>query len=259
MGVFLGTLYLLLIVLAYFFQERLIFLPDKLSIEHAFTFDQPFQELFLTAKDGAQLNAVHIKNNSTKGVALYFHGNSGNISDLNHVADLLTEKGYDIILVDYRSYGKSTGELSEDALNEDGQLFYDYTKNMYAEHKIILYGRSFGTGIVSRLASKNKPFRLILESPFYSAIDMGKYRFPFLPVSWLAKFEFHSNEYLQNVSCPIYIFHGTSDKVIPYKFAQKLYESIPNAEKKMYTIQKGGHNNLYDFDALKLGMEEALK
>lgn len=243
----------------YFFQEKIIFLPSKIPAEHSFNFSQPFQEFFLTAKDGAQLNAVHIQNNSTKGVVLYFHGNSGNISDLNHVADLLTKKGYDAIFVDYRTFGKSTGKLSEQALNEDAQLFYDYTKKTYVENKIIVYGRSFGTGIVSRLAAKNKPCRLILESPFYSALDMGKYRFPFLPVSWLARFKFPSNEYLQNVNCPIYIFHGTADKVIPYKFALKLYESIPSDEKKMYTIENGGHKNLYDFDALKKGMDEALE
>lgn len=259
MAVSIALLYLLMVALVYFFQEKILFLPSKLPMEYTFSFNQPFEEFFLTTKDNAKLNAVHINNSSTKGVVLYFHGNSGNISVLNAVADLITENGYDALLVDYRTYGKSTGKLSELALNEDAQLFYDYAKKIYDENDIILYGRSFGTGIVSCLASKNKPNRVILESPFYSVLAMGKYRFPFLPISWLAKYKFPSHTYLQNVHCPIYIFHGTADKVVPYKFGEKLFESIPNKEKKIFTIANGGHKNLYDFQELTLGMNHALQ
>lgn len=227
-------------------------------MQHEYQFCQPFEEFFITADDGAKLNAVHIKNNSTKGVALYFHGNSGNVSHLGHVANLLTRKDYDAILVDYRTYGKSTGKLSEKALNDDAQLFYDYALKQYSENEIVLYGRSFGTGIASRLAAKNKPCKLILESPFSSAVDLGKHRFPILPISLLSQFRFPSTEYMKEVSCPIYIFHGTEDRVIPYKFAQKLYESIPGDRKNFYTIEGGSHNYLQDYEAFKIGMNEAL-
>ncbi|TMM57380.1 alpha/beta hydrolase [Maribacter algarum] len=258
-GIVLGVLYLLLVVSIYFFQERLIFFPSKMPMQHEYEFCQPFEEFFLETKDGAKLNAVHIQNNSSKGVALYFHGNSGNVSHLGHVANLLTSKGYDAILVDYRTYGKSTGELSEEALNADAQLFYEYATKQYDENEIVLYGRSFGTGIASRLAAKNNPCRLILESPFSSAVDLGNHRFPILPVSWLSEFRFPSTEYMKEVKCPIYIFHGTDDKVIPYKFAQKLYESIPGDGKKFYTIEGVGHNYLQDYEVFKTGMNEALK
>lgn len=257
-GIVLGVFYLLLLLSAYFFQEKLIFFPSKMPMQHEYDFCQPFEELFLTAEDGASLNAVHIKNNSTKGVALYFHGNSGNVSHLGHVANLLSRKGYDAILVDYRTYGKSTGKLSEQALNDDAQLFYDYALDHYKENEIIVYGRSFGTGIASRLAAKNNPCRLILESPFSSAVDLGNHRFPIFPVSWLSEFRFPSTEYMKDVQCPVYVFHGTDDTVIPYKFAQRLFESIPGEGKKMYTIEGGGHNYLQDYEVFKSGMKEAL-
>lgn len=257
-GIALGSFYILLLVSAYIFQEKLIFFPSKMPMSHEYDFCQPFEEFFLTTEDGAKLNAVHIKNNSTKGVALYFHGNSGNVSHLGHVTNLLTRKGYDAILIDYRTYGKSTGELSEQALNDDAQRFYDYALDYYDENEIVLYGRSFGTGIAARLAAKNNPCRLILESPFSSAVDLGNHRFPIFPVSWLSKFRFPSTEYMQQVKCPVYIFHGTADKVIPYKFAKKLYESIPGKAKKLYTVEGGGHNYLQAFEAFKSGMNEAL-
>jgi len=250
--------YLLLLSSAYFFQERLVFFPSKMPMQHTYDFCQPFEEFFLNAPDGANLNAVHIQNKSTKGVVLYFHGNSGNISHLTHVANLLSKKGYDAILVDYRTYGKSRGEMSEQALNDDAQLFYNYALKQYPENEIVVYGRSFGTGIASRLAAKNNPCRLILESPFSSAVDLGKHRFPIFPISWLSNFRFPSTEYISEVKCPIYIFHGTDDKVIPYKFAQKLFDAIPGSAKKMYTIEGGGHNYLQDYEVFKLGMQKAL-
>jgi len=257
-GIVLVVLYIVVLVSSYVFQERLVFFPSKMPMQHEYDFCQPFEELFLTASDGAKLNAVHIKNNSNKGVVLYFHGNSGNVSHLGHVANLLTRQGYDAILIDYRTYGKSTGAISEGALNDDAQLFYDYALKTYAENEIVLYGRSFGTGIATRLASKNNPCRLVLESPFSSAIDLGKHRFPFLPISLLSEFRFPSTDYMQDIKCPVYIFHGTADKVIPYKFAQKLFESIPGNGKKIFTIEDGGHNYLQDYDVFKIGMKEAL-
>ena len=170
------TLYVLMTILAYTYQEKLVFFPSKMPMDHTFDFCQPFEELFLKTIDGANLNAVHMKQDSAKGVIVYFHGNSGNISHLIHVANLFSRKEYESILVDYRSYGKSTGELSEQALYTDAQLFYDYAAEKYDESNIILYGRSFGTGIATWLASKNNCRKLILESPFYSALALGKHR-----------------------------------------------------------------------------------
>lgn len=259
-GLVLGVLYLLLTISMYAFQENLIFFPSKMPLNHTYDFCQDFEEFYLTAKDGAKLNAVHIKQDSAKGVVLYFHGNSGNVSNLGHVANLLTRKGYDAFLIDYRTYGKSTGALSEAALKKDAQLFYNHALTKYDEDEVVLYGRSFGTGIAAGLAAANAPRKLILESPFYSAVSLGKHRFPILPVGWLSNYRFPSHEYLQEVTCPIYIFHGTEDTVIPYKYARQLFEAIPDGkEKKMFTIEGGEHNYLQDSDIFKDGIDEALR
>ncbi|WP_149303218.1 alpha/beta hydrolase [Pareuzebyella sediminis] len=251
-------LYVSLTVLAYRYQERLIFFPSKMPLNHTYDFCQDYEEIFLKTQDGAELNAVHIKQAESRGIVIYFHGNSGNISHLIHVANLFSSKGYESLLVDYRTYGKSTGELSEEALYSDAQLFYNYILENYNEQDIVVYGRSFGTGIATWLASKNNPSKLILESPFYSAVALGSHRFPFLPVEWLSRYRFPSNEYVQHISCPIYIFHGTNDEVIPYEAAKKLYESMATDHKKLFSIKEGGHNYLQDFEAFKKGMAEAL-
>ncbi|MFX0557023.1 alpha/beta hydrolase [Maribacter sp. CXY002] len=256
-GLVVLVLYLLLLGSAYVFQEKLIFIPSKMPINHTYDFCQNYEELWLTADDGAKLNAVHIKNESEKGVVLYFHGNSGNISHLNHVANLITAYGYDGIFVDYRTYGKSTGELSEQAIKNDAQLFYDYAKAIYNESDIIVYGRSFGTGVASGLAATNKPCKLVLESPFYSAVALGKHRFPIFPIDLLSQFKFPSHHYVKQVNCSIYIIHGTDDFVIPYEQAQDLFNEIPDGQGYFYTVQGGGHNYLQDFEVFDQAMDDA--
>ena len=256
-GIVLAILYVILAILAYTFQERLVFFPSKMPMNHEYDFCQDFEEFNLKAEDGAVLNAVHIKQDSARGLVLYFHGNSGNISHLIHVANLISRKGFDAILVDYRTYGKSIGEMSEEAIKQDAQLFYNHALTKYNENEIILYGRSFGTGVAAGLAAANTPKKLILESPFYSAVELGKHRFPIFPINWLSKFRFPTNEYVKAVKCPIYVFHGTEDFVIPFEQAKNLFDEIPGEHKKFYEIVGGGHNYLQDFNEFKIGIDEA--
>ena len=258
-GVILVIFYAILLVSAYAFQERLVFFPSKMPKNHVYDFCQDFKEFNLKTEDGAVLNAVHIKQDSARGVVLYFHGNSGNVSHLIHVANLISRKGYNAILVDYRTFGKSTGEMSEAAIKQDAQLFYDYALAIYDEKELILYGRSFGTGVATGLAAMNSPNKLILESPFYSAVELGKHRFPFLPVNWLSNYRFPSNEYIKEIKCPIYIFHGTEDFVIPFEQGLDLYNEIPGDKNKFFKVEGAGHNYLQDFQEFKIGIDEAFK
>ncbi|MGB3151010.1 MAG: alpha/beta hydrolase [Maribacter sp.] len=258
-SIVLVVIYLLLLGATYAFQEKLIFIPSQMPANHTYDFCQLYEEFWLTADDGAKLNAVHIQNYSEKGVILYFHGNSGNISHLTHVANLITKYNYDAIFVDYRTYGKSKGEMSEAAIKKDAQLFYDYTKQSYDESKIVIYGRSFGTGVASGLAAENNPCKLILESPFYSAVELGKHRFPIFPIDLLSNYRFPSHEYVQKVKCPIYIVHGTVDHIIPFEQAQNLFKKVPEGQGSFYTVEGGGHNYLQDFEVFNKAMDDALR
>ncbi|WP_237561726.1 alpha/beta hydrolase [Flagellimonas algicola] len=242
----------------YTFQEKLIFLPTQLPSDYAYSFDQPFEELFLEAPDGAQLNALHFKVNNPKGLVLYFHGNAGDLSRWGSIGSTFTNLGYEIVVMDYRGYGKSSGERSEAVLYADAQLFYDHVKGIYDESQIVLYGRSLGTGIASHLASNNTPKKLILETPYYSLVDVAKGRFPILPVGQMLRYRLPSFQYLKSVQAPIRIFHGTEDRVVPYESGKKLFESIPKSDKKMYTIPGGRHNDLEGFEIYKNGLKSEL-
>lgn len=242
----------------YFFQEKLIFRPTTLPQDFTFSFSNPFEELFLKAEDGATINAIHFKTENPKGVILYFHGNAGDLSRWGKITEFFVEKDYDVFVMDYRTYGKSKGLLSEHALYSDAQMCYDYILKRYQETDIIIYGRSLGTGMATYLASNNNPQQLILETPFYSLTDIAKGRFSLFPIKKLLKYDFPSYKYIENISCPISIFHGTDDNVIPYASGIKLFNSMNQEAKKFFTIENGEHNNLVEFDSYRIQIQKIL-
>jgi len=251
--------YLIGMGIMYVFQKKVIFQPEKLPKKHCFQFNQPFEEFYLETKDKLKLNAIHFKNKDPKGVILYFHGNKGNLVRWGRIASFFAKKNYDVIVMDYRSYGKNDGDITEDNLYIDAQLFYDYAFKHYIEKDIIIYGRSLGTGIATKIASQNRPSRLILETPYYSLEDIISTWLPFFPVRYLIKYKFPSNENINKIHCPIIIFHGTADKVVPYASGLKLYHEISGTQKKMVSIHKGQHNNLINYEEYRIYIDKILE
>ncbi len=256
---FIVSLSALIIIGVYFMQEKLIFLPTKLAADYEYQFSEPFEELFLETEDGASLNAVHFKTENPKGLILYFHGNAGDLSRWGEIASELTSYHYDVLVMDYRSYGKSTGLISEKNLFDDADLFYNYALKSYSEDDIIVYGRSLGTAFAAFVASENNPRKLILETPFYNLEEIAKKRFPFLPVKYLLKYRFLSNNYIEVASCPVVIFHGTNDSIVPYTSGKKLSELVAEDRLTFVSIEGGEHNNLVNFKEYKQGIVTALK
>ena len=254
----LSTLLLLVIIMFYSLQEKLIFLPTQLPKDYEYSFPHEFEEIFMDTPDGASLNALHFKVDKPKGLIMYFHGNAGDLSRWGIVTSAFVDLGYDVLVMDYRGYGKSTGERSEKALYEDAQRFYDLAKELHKEDEIIVYGRSLGSGIATHLASNNNPKKLILETPYYSLVDVAQDRFPILPVKSIMKYRMNSFEYIQKVQAPIRIFHGTEDKVVPYESGDRLYKCILHSNKKLYTIPNGEHNNLSTFELYQNGIRNEL-
>ena len=161
--------------------------------------------------------------------------------------------------MDYRGYGKSRGKKSMEKLYADSELWYAYMKEHYSEKDITLYGRSLGTTFATYVASRNQPKNLILESPFYNIAEVGKSRFPFLPVRSLLHYTFPTNEYITKVSAPISIFHGTNDKVIDFNMGAQLFDTIQIKNKSFIKIPGGGHNDLIGFDEYLDTIDSALE
>jgi pimeloyl-ACP methyl ester carboxylesterase len=243
----------------YFLQEKILFLPTTLVQDYQYEFRYPFEEKFLKTAEETTINAIHFKVKSPKGVILYFHGNAGDLSRWGSVAEYYVSQDYDVLIMDYRTYGKSTGKLSEQGFYKDAEFCYKYLLKSYSEEDIVLYGRSLGTGIATYLASKHQPKQLILETPYFSILDVAKHRFPLFPVTALLRYEFPSHKFITSVNCPITMFHGTEDSVIPYSSAQKLHAVAPQDHTRFITIEGGSHNNLISFDKFKEGIVSILK
>ena len=134
------SLYLMVGSLLYFFQEKMLFLPTVLAQDYEYQFDFPFEELFFDTEENAVINAIHFKLERPKGVVLFFHGNAGDLSRWGTLAEYFVKMQYDVLVMDYRTYGKSIGKLSEKALYHDVQYCYDHLKDRYNEDEITIYG-----------------------------------------------------------------------------------------------------------------------
>lgn len=241
-------LYILICILVYSFQEKLLFHPTTLPLDHSFQFSIPFEEVIYKTNDNAQIHTLYFKSYTSKGVILYFHGNAGAADSWGHIAPYFVALGYDVVLPDYRTYGKSTGQLSEAALYEDAQMIYDSLNTQYSEQNMIIYGRSLGSGIATHLASNTTPKLLILETPFLSINKIAQDLFSYLPVNLLLKYNFENNIKVKKIESSIHLIHGTTDQIIPYWHSEKLAEQI-GKQGVLTTIEGGNHNNLGTFVA----------
>ncbi len=232
----------------HFFQTKILFRPTVLVQEYQYNFSYPFEELFLKTEDDAVINAVHFKARNSKGVILYFHGNAGDLSRWGTITEFFVNMNYDVFIMDYRTYGKSIGTLSEEALYKDAQLCYNELKQSYNENEITIYGRSLGTAIAANVAATNNPKQLILETPYYSMVDVAKTRFPFMPVTYLMNYKLPTHQFINDVKCNIYMFHGTDDNIVPFSSGEKLFKASPHDRTSLTTIKNAGHNNLIDFE-----------
>lgn len=255
---FFSVFYLLIGLLVYLFQEKLMFHPKKLDQKYEYQFNSPFEEVFLKTKDGAMINALHFKEAGSKGVILYFHGNAGNLNRWGSIGEEFTERNYDVFIIDYRTYGKSTGERTEENLLDDAEMSYNYLLKYYSPDQITIYGRSLGTNFATFVASRNKAKQLILEAPFFSFVDMAQRRFPLLPTKQLLKFKMLTNQYIENVKCPITFFHGKEDQVVPYDSGRNLYDIAPEGHKEMVTIPDANHNNISSFQEYQAKLDQIL-
>ena len=250
--------YIMIGIALYLLQDKFIFHPEKLHADYQYKFDIPFQQVDLPVNDEKMLSIVQftVPDSIRKGIVLYFHGNRKNINRYAPYATNFTRNGYEVWMMDYPGYGKSTGKRTEKILYEDALLFYKMAISKVSAEHIILYGKSLGTGIAAQLASVRDCKRLILETPYYSMDALAKHYFFIYPVMPMTKYALPTNEHLKYIKAPISIFHGTNDGVIPYKQAKKL--AAEKAGTEFITLEKGKHNNLPEFPLYQQKLDSLL-
>lgn len=246
-----GLLFFLGLIVTWFYQDRILFHPLRLPFDHEFRSRFDTDELYFLTEDNAILNALFFHAKSPKGIALYFHGNAGALNTWKDIAADYLEKGYDVIMMDYRGYGKSRGKRSEEAINRDALLMYDYARQYYQAEQIVITGRSMGTGPASRLAAIRPAAHLILESPFTSIRKLYSVWLPVLPAILPFKFRFRNDQNLPKVEYPVSIIHGKKDNLIPIRMGRKLASLLPERA-RLVVIDQAAHNNLSAFPEYKM-------
>lgn len=224
------TLYSIFGILFYYNQEKLIFHPDPTIIDWKIPFDKSAgfpnfsesEDISLVTKDNVKISSVLAKSPNSKGVVLYFHNNNANIWYTGTETVKYSEQGYDVMMLDYRGFGKSEGRIqSEQDIYNDAQSAYDFLKAKYSESQIIVAGREFGTAPATKMAQLNNPKQLILDRPFFSGDDFLFQVAPFIP-SQALKYKLAINEMLPQVKAPITIIYSQRSLPISIKDSERL-------------------------------------
>lgn len=239
----LAMVYAGLCLVFYVAQPLFFFRPERLAKTFTYKYPFPFTEVNFDMEDGGRVNALHFRVPNSKGVVFYIKGNSRSIKGWGKFAKDFVGKGFDFFILDYRGFGKSTGKRTEEILFSDLQQIYKWLSEEYGEDKIVLYGRSLGSGLATRIASWNHPKLLILDSPYYSFLyHITHYAF-ILPTRWLLRYHIRTDRFIKKVHCPIHIIHGRRDRLIPHRQSEMLKALVPD-KVTLHSIEGAGHNNL---------------
>jgi fermentation-respiration switch protein FrsA (DUF1100 family) len=152
-----------------------------------------------------------------------------------------------VFIIDYRGYGKSSGRPSEQGTYLDAEAAWEYLLNEKGlkSDEIIVFGRSLGGAVATWLANRHTPAGLIIESSFTSIADIGKYYYPYLPTSLLARIKYASIERIAHNKSPLLVIHSIDDEIIPYQHGKALFAQAATESpqvNKMFMDIRGGHN-----------------
>ncbi len=247
--------YALLAGAVYFKQESLIFRPAPLPADHRF--DIPGVEEIKVPVEGAMLSAIHLRVPEPAGLVFFLHGNAGNVQTWSTNIDFYRRVNYDLFMLDYRGFGKSTGTIESEAqLHADVKAAWNQIAPRYAGKKIVVYGRSLGTGLAAKLSGDVQPALTVLVSPFLSLNAMADEHYPWLP-AFLNRYPMRSDERLAAITAPVLIIHGDRDTLIPISHAERLRQT--RAATEFQVIDGAAHNDIHKFLAYLDALAERLR
>ncbi len=241
---FFGTvavLYAVVVVLAWLFQDRMIYFPDHSIYQTPADDGMEYEDVWLETEDGEEIHGWFVKAEQPRGTLLFFHGNAGNIADRLSSIEQFIELNMNVLIIDYRGYGQSSGTPHEDGLYKDARAAWNYLtqEREIPFFDIVIFGRSLGGAVAARLAYEERAAGLILESTFTSLKAMGASAYPWLPVRWLLREEYDTLSLIEHLDLPIMIAHSPEDEIVPYRQGEQLYNAAD--QPKEWLEMHGGH------------------
>ncbi len=257
-GLFISVLAALAVLNGWMYlqQPRMIFYPMQVLMESPADWGLDYEDVTLTAAEGVYLHGWFVPRLNARHTLLFFHGNAGNISHRGDSVAIFHRLGWNVFIVDYRGYGRSTGKPSEAGLYEDARAAWAYlTQDRgIAADSIIVFGRSLGGAVAARLAAEANPGALILESTFSSARDMARAVFPILSRLVVPRYRFDTVAAVRQIRCPVLVAHSPDDEIIPYRVGERVY--VAAHDPKAFYRLNGNHNDAFLLS--RSGYERAL-
>lgn len=256
---FLGILIVFSFLHLYFryFEWKNIYYPTREISITPKSIGLKFENVFFETDDHVKLNGWYVPCEGATSTLLFCHGNAGNISNRLDSMDIFHGLGLNVLIFDYRGYGKSRGFSTEKGIYLDAMAAYNWliSEKKSDEDKIVIFGRSLGGSIAIDLASKINKGLLISESAFTSIIDIGKELYPFLPIKYCVSTKYDSIQKIKNVKIPKLIIHSEDDEIIPFHHGERLFKAAPSS--KQFYKMRGEHND--GFIIMGKEYEEAIK
>ncbi|MFQ5414329.1 MAG: alpha/beta hydrolase [Phycisphaerae bacterium] len=237
-----GGTYVGVCVILGFLQSRLMYFPSRGYPQTPRDVGLAFDDVTLETSDGVAIAAWYVPAASPNGSIIFCHGNAGNMADRLGDCAVLSGLGYNVLMFDYRGYGRSEGKPDEHGTYHDAAAAWAYLAGRRREPaaRIIIFGRSLGGAVAIELATRHPPAALVVESTFTSMEDIARLHYPFLPVRLLLTYRYDSIAKVGRIPCPKLFIHATDDELIPLANGRRLFDAA--AAPKAFVETPGGHN-----------------
>jgi uncharacterized protein len=228
--------------LLYLIQPSLFFYPYRELIETPKHWGLEYDDVYLDSSDGIRIHGWYIPHKQAKKVVLFFHGNGGNISHRGDSIKIFNQLGVNVLIIDYQGYGNSNGSAGEKEFYQDARSAWQYLieQRGFKHDQIILFGRSIGAAVATKLSVETKPEKLILESAFSSSRDMADKVLPLISRITMIRYPFNSLQRIKDINAQLLMLHSPDDDIVPYYLGKKLYQSAN--QPKQFVELKGNHN-----------------
>jgi fermentation-respiration switch protein FrsA (DUF1100 family) len=245
----LALIYVALGAMLYLFQGSMVFLanlPGRALDAKPSDIGLAYEDVQIDTADGERLHGWFVPAAEVRGTLLFFHGNAGNISHRLESIMIFNRLGLDVLIVDYRGYGQSTGKPSEPGTYRDAEAAWDYLVRTRGVEpgRIVIFGRSLGGAVGAWLAAQlpddGQPAAVIIESSFTSGADMARRLYPVYPARLLTRLKYPVADYVRHIGCAVLVVHSRDDEIVPFAMGQALYEAA--REPKAFIELRGDHN-----------------
>ncbi len=241
------AVYGLLVVVVYFMQSRMLYLPNVSGRDLTLTpsdVGMDYQDVTIETADGVTLHGWFVDGRSSQ-VLLFFHGNAGNISHRLESIQQFLNLGLSVLIIDYRGFGRSGGKTTEKGIYRDADAAWRYlTEDRgISASDIVIFGRSLGASVAAQLATQHQPLALIVESSFTSVPDIAQELYWWLPARWLSRFRHATRQYIRDVHCPVLVTHSRDDEIIPYHHGEAIFAAAN--EPRTLLALRGSHNDAF--------------